>query len=65
MFGQGDAEEQLIEGVGGWCVFLKNIRRCVVVSDPFPSTDKRRVKADTLSGVGYGTDNVTDSIAVR
>ncbi len=36
-----------------------------MVSDPFPSTDRRRAKADTLSGVGYGTDNVTDPIAVR
>ncbi len=36
-----------------------------MVSDPFPSMDERRAKADTLSGVEYGTDNVTDSTAVR
>ncbi len=65
VFGQGEAEEQLINGVGKWSAFPKDIRRCIVVSDPFLSMDRRRAKADTLSGVGYGMDNMTDSIAVR
>ncbi len=65
VFGQGDAEEQLIKGVDGWCAFPKDIRRCVVVSDPFPSTDGCKVMTETVSSVGYGMDNATDLTAVK
>ncbi len=37
----------------------------MVVSDPFLSTDGRKTKVDTVSSIGYGTDNMTDSIAER
>ncbi len=37
----------------------------MVVSDLFLSTDGHKTKVNTVSGVRYGTDNTTDSIAGR
>ncbi len=36
-----------------------------MVSDPFPSTDGRKAMTETVSGVGYGTDNAMDLTAVK